>query len=90
MKELQEKISVTSVAIKNTKKKHKKEVYQLNSKLQFLRTEDQLLNQKIAETTTQLNSLQQKLAARVFNNSEDKDKGRVIGKVSPSYLLLKK
>jgi hypothetical protein len=47
MKDLQNKKLIAETALKNSKKKHLSEIYDLNNKLEFLRDEDALLSQKL-------------------------------------------
>lgn len=64
MKDLITRKNITMTALKNSKKKHIVEMEEYIAKLDFLKDEDQHLNQKIKEKTEELRNMEQKFSER--------------------------
>lgn len=64
MKDLITRKNITLAALKNSRKKHSVEMNELLAKIEFLKDEDQLLNQKIEEKKQELATMEKKFSER--------------------------
>lgn len=68
MKDLITRKNITQAALKNTRKKHAVEMNELFAKIEFLKDEDILLNQKIQEKEQELLSMEKKFSEKKGDN----------------------